>query len=528
MPGDIYYAGHGAANPDTKINYLIPVDVANAEDDELWTNSINLNRVVESLREQAPSATHYVVFDACRNELNLTQKGKRVLVARGFVPLAYTPGVMIAYATAPGKTASDAGVGAGIYAKALAEEIVKPGLEAVTMFRRVALRVNREIGQDPWMAASTLPEVYLAGEAAMPPPPPAPPSQPQLGEAALAWASIKDSTDIRDIEAYRRQYGQLNPFYDRQAERRIDELKKQVAVATPPPGPKPSAPPQAKPALDVTPVPTPAPGTVFTDCPDCPEMVVVPAGSFTMGSNPAEIAAFEKQYSSEHYRSEGPQRKVSIARPFAVGKFEVTFAEWEACVAGGGCAGNRSPSDESWGKGRRPAINVSWDDAKEYVAWLSRKTGKTYRLLSEAEWEYAARGVTSALTPSKRYWWGDQASHEYANYGKDQCCAGHKEGRDQWENTAPVGQFPANPFGLHDMHGNVWEWVEDCWHGSYQGAPTDGSAWTTSCTESDRRVLRGGSWDYYPDDLRAAVRDWGTAGVRLRFLGFRVGRTLTP
>jgi uncharacterized caspase-like protein len=165
----VYYAGHGAANPDTRINYLIPVDVADADHDELWANSINLNRIVESLREQAPAATHYVVFDACRNELNLTRKGKRALADRGFVPIAYTPGVMIAYSTAPGQTATDAGVGAGIYAKALAEEIVKPGLEAVTMFRRVALRVNREIGQDPWMETSTLPEVYFAGEATTPP-----------------------------------------------------------------------------------------------------------------------------------------------------------------------------------------------------------------------------------------------------------------------------------------------------------------------------------------------------------------------
>jgi uncharacterized protein DUF6384/caspase domain-containing protein len=164
----IYYAGHGAANPDTKINYLIPIDVTNADDDELWANSINLNRVVEGLREQAPNATHYIVFDACRNELNLTAKGKRSLAERGLVPMSYTPGVMIAYSTAPGKTATDVGDGAGIYARALAEEIVKPGLEAVTMFRRVALRVNREIGQDPWMAASTVSEVYLAGEVAIP------------------------------------------------------------------------------------------------------------------------------------------------------------------------------------------------------------------------------------------------------------------------------------------------------------------------------------------------------------------------
>jgi formylglycine-generating enzyme required for sulfatase activity len=156
--------------------------------------------------------------------------------------------------------------------------------------------------------------------------------------------------------------------------------------------------------------------------------------------------------------AEGPQRPVTIARPFAVGKYEVTFAEWDACVAAGGCS--HRPGDNRWGRGSRPVINVSWDDITlEYLPWLSRKTGKTYRLLTEAEWEYAARGATSASAPSKAYWWGDRASHEYANYGKDQCCDGLKQGRDQWVNTAPVGQFPANPFGLHDMHGNVWEWV---------------------------------------------------------------------
>src|SRR5262245_25490117 len=160
----IYYSGHGAADPDTKINYLIPTDVSSADDDNLWVNSLNLNNIIENLRAQAPLATHYVVFDACRNELNLTRKGQKALTSKGFVPLAYTPGVMIAYATAPGRTASDRGHDGGPYARALSEEIVKPGAEALFMFRRVALRVNREIGQDPWISASTLPEVYLAGK----------------------------------------------------------------------------------------------------------------------------------------------------------------------------------------------------------------------------------------------------------------------------------------------------------------------------------------------------------------------------
>src|SRR5215467_13032984 len=133
----IYYAGHGAADPDTKINYLIPVDVANADDENLWINSLNLNKIVESLREQAPSATHYVVFDACRNELNLMRKGDKALADKGFVPLAFTPGVMVAYSTAPGRTATDTGSGGGTYARILAEELLRPGVEAMTMFRRV-------------------------------------------------------------------------------------------------------------------------------------------------------------------------------------------------------------------------------------------------------------------------------------------------------------------------------------------------------------------------------------------------------
>jgi len=257
----------------------------------------------------------------------------------------------------------------------------------------------------------------------------------------------------------------------------------------------------------------------FRDCAECPEMVVVPAGSFIMGSPSDEDGRLDR---------EGPQREVTIGQPFAVGKFEVTFAEWDACVTAGGCT--HRPDDRGWGRGRRPAINVSWDDiTTEYLPWLSRITGKSYRLLTEAQWEYAARGLRSASAPSAAYWWGDKASREHANYGRDLCCAGHKEGRDQWENTASVGQFPANPLGLHDMHGNAWEWVEDCWHDSYVGAPTDASAWTTSCAETTR-VLRGGSWLEGPQGLRSAWRTRIRPAVRIfnYGTGFRVGRMLSP
>lgn len=235
-------------------------------------------------------------------------------------------------------------------------------------------------------------------------------------------------------------------------------------------------------------------GDHFQECASCPELIVVPAGEFMMGSN--------------EDKDEQPIHKVTIARRFAISKFEVTFDEWDACVAHGGCT--YRPGDNGWGRARQPAINISWDDAKIYVAWLSKQTGKDYRLLTEAEWEYAARAKTTT-----RYTFGDSgaALGEHAWYSNNSDSRPH-----------PVGKKMPNAFGLHDMHGNVWEWVEDCYKDSYGGAPTDGSAVTSgSCR---RHVLRGGSWGYDPDLLRSAVRV-GIEEGRIIINGFRVGRTLT-
>jgi hypothetical protein len=225
----VYYSGHGAADPDTKINYLIPVDVANADDEELWNYSINLNTLVENLRAQAPGATHYVVFDACRNELNLTRRGQKALTEKGFVPMAYTPGVMVAYATAPGRTASDIGTGGGPYAKALADEIVKPGVDSMLVFSRVARRVQHEIGQDPFLSASTMPEIYFAGNTS---PAPAPASRSELERA---WEFIKETDDPSRLQAFIRQFGD-SPYAD-MARARLEELMKKTAAATPAPNP---------------------------------------------------------------------------------------------------------------------------------------------------------------------------------------------------------------------------------------------------------------------------------------------------
>ncbi|MFM8442236.1 MAG: formylglycine-generating enzyme family protein [Methylococcus sp.] len=231
-----------------------------------------------------------------------------------------------------------------------------------------------------------------------------------------------------------------------------------------------------------------------------PVMVVIPAGSFTMGSPETEKG---------RYTDESPQHTVTIAQPFAMSRDEVTFDDYDRFAK----ATNRKPPDDSgWGRGNRPVIKVSWQDAQDYAAWLSKQTHQTYRLPSEAEWEYAARAGTSTA-----YWWGDELGKNHANGGG---------GGSEWDGkqTAPVGSFPANPWGLRDTAGNVWEWVEDCWHDNYEGAPGDGSAWTGD--QGCDRGVRGGSWYVNPQNPRSAFRlryrPDGTDIIR----GFRLARAL--
>ena len=258
--------------------------------------------------------------------------------------------------------------------------------------------------------------------------------------------------------------------------------------------------------------PAPQPGDTFSDALRAggqgPAMVVIPAGSFRMGCVSGQ----------ECYDREKPVHTVTISQPFAVSKYEITFENYDRFTY------PNKVDDRGWGRARRPVINVSWNDAKEYVAWLSSQTGQTYRLLTEAEWEYAARAGTST-----KYHFGNSESQlcRYANFydttaGDDDAPCSDGVGKQ----TAVVGRYAANAFGLHDMHGNVWEWVEDCWNDSYSGAPSDGSAWLRGNCE--RRVVRGGSWYYFPRTLRSAIRDWNTSGLRNNIVGFRVARTLTP
>jgi formylglycine-generating enzyme required for sulfatase activity len=187
-------------------------------------------------------------------------------------------------------------------------------------------------------------------------------------------------------------------------------------------------------------------------------------------------------------------------------------------LADGGCNAYR-PDDHGWGRGRRPVINVSWDDANAYVAWLSRKTGKNYRLLSEAEREYVTRA--GSTTP---FWWGATISPQLANYNGKYAYVDGLTGENRGR-TLPVDSFQSNPWGLYQLHGNVNEWTQDCWHEDYVGAPSDGSAWTSGNREF--RVSRGGSWYSFPALLRAARRNRDFTDLRSILVGFRVARTLT-
>jgi formylglycine-generating enzyme required for sulfatase activity len=249
------------------------------------------------------------------------------------------------------------------------------------------------------------------------------------------------------------------------------------------------------------------PHDTFKECDNCPDMIVVPPGTFTMGSPTSEL---------NRASDEGPTHSVTLAQSFAVGRFEVTFDEWDACVADGGCGGYK-PDSQGWGRGNQPVINVSWHDAQAYVSWLVKTTGKSYRLLSEAEREYVTRAGTT--TP---FWWGDSISTNQANYNGTPYGSGVKG--EYRRRTVPVDSFEPNAWGLLQVHGNVYEWTEDCEHENYRGAPTDGSAWTSGNCGS--RMIRGGSWDYDAEYLRAASHLAYSVDTRGVWLGFRVGRTL--
>jgi len=238
--------------------------------------------------------------------------------------------------------------------------------------------------------------------------------------------------------------------------------------------------------------------TPFRDCLECPQMIRLPLGSFTMGSS-----WFDRDSQSD----ERPRVEVTLSRPVAIGRTEVTFLQWEACVLAGGCGG-RQPDDSGFGRGFRPVIDVDWHDAQAYVAWLRQSTGKPYRLPTEAEWEYACHAGTTTPYP-----FGEAISPTLANYDRNQ------------PGTREVGSYPPNPWGIYDMNGNVWEWVEDVWNEGHSGRPTDSEA-RTSGPDPQEHVIKGGSWDDRDRRARCTSRNGMDDNRRENEIGFRVALPL--
>lgn len=458
--GLFYYAGHGLQVAGQ--NYLVPIDAKAETADAVDWEMVRLDLVQRTMERAA--ATNIIFLDACRNN-PLTRNLSRAMgtrsteIGRGLAPVEGGVGTLISFSTQPGNVALD---GIGQRNSPFAGSLVKhmstssDDLSALLIAVRNDVMLQTQRKQVPWEHSALTGRFYFKA-------PTATTAHPQSSEAERAWDRTKDTTNVTLLEAFIGRYG--DSYYGDLAKARWAALEAM------------------------------RPGREFRDCPIvCPEMVVVPAGGFLMGS-----PANEQDRSTD----EGPQRKVTIAAPFAVGKYEVTFEEWDACVSAGGCS--HRPDDLGWGRGRRPVINVSWDDANTYTAWLSRNTGQHYRLLSEAEWEYVARAGTTS-----RYTFGDNIAENQARYHHSQ--------------TAMVGSYPPNRFGVHDMHGNAMEWVSDYFHADYKGAPGDGSARQRGLLSM--RMKRGGSWYVSPTVIRSATRFAGEPDERSSFNGFRVARQL--
>ncbi len=478
----LYYAGHGAQPTKGGRSYLLPVNAKAVDDDSLEADGILAESIASQLEQLAnPAKLRLVVLDACRNT-RLTSSSRSSV--RGLAPPARTDSyTLIAYSTDANSVAQD-GVG-GVnspYAKALAQHLPRVAQEPVRVIFedtakdvRTATRqaqaprtygdLESRVGLDGVQVASLRVERNTVVDSG--------PSVAQI--EAQAWEAARRANTIAAYNAYLREYP--NGSYAGAARVALASLE-----PAPVPQPRPVEPP--RPAQTVQPAQASA-GQTIKDCVDCPELVVVPAGTFQMGSNEIDSAK--------------PVHSVSV-KSFAIGKYEVTQGQWMSVMGS-------NPSNFKVCGGNCPVENVSWDDIQFFIYKLHQKTGQNYRLPTEAEWEYACRG------------------------GKQQTYCGSEEinavgwyDKSSGDMTHPVGRKAANGFGLYDMSGNVWEWVQDGWHNNYQGAPTDGREWTAGGRSA--RVLRGGSWSYGATDARAANRSSISPGDRYYSNGFRLARTV--
>jgi formylglycine-generating enzyme required for sulfatase activity/uncharacterized caspase-like protein len=555
--GLFFFAGHGIQLKDQ--NFLVPVDIGFESETDISYKSVSAEYVLSRMAE-AGNRVNVVILDACRN--NPFQEARRSVKGLGVMNVGRAEkGTFIAYATSPGSTALDGQGRNGLYTKHLLNALDSQDSDIDKVFGLVRTGVVRDTdgAQVPWTSSSVIGSFYFnAAEdiAALQRPAQSFAAKPEAQtEATLPpydpvqekanWEQIKDSRNAADYRAYLEKFsGAPHAAYARWMLQKYGGTL--PASAQPPrplvarlPASEPAAVPAAVPAMPVPPPAAgsgtvPAAGSLIQDCPHCPELVVVPGGEYVMGSG-----------KEDKFREpdEEPAHRVRVAGPFAVGKFEVTRGQYAAFVREtarehkGGCHSNRggrfqknpkanwqSPGFEQ--KDDEPVVCVSWDDAQAYVAWLSKKTAKAYRLPSEAEWEYVARAGTTG-----RHYWAEVDEAAVCRYASvaDSSLKGISPGMptfpcsDGFGFTAPVGKFPANPFGVHDMLGNAWEWVEDCWNEGYAGAPDSSlPRLTGACTE---RVFRGGAWNSKPVLLRNAYRDRESKEDRHDNLGFRVVRS---
>ncbi len=540
----VFYAGHGLEMDG--VNYLVPVDARLERDTDVRFEAVELDDVLVATEG---AELRVVILDACRNNplaRSMQRTSTRRSVSRGsFGDLDESllgEETLVAYAAAAGTTAADGTGRNSPYTAALLELLEEP-LEIGILFREVRARVLAATDgqQRPHEYASLLEEHYLRGTSR---PGSATvaggaPTEAQVQQESLFWQSIAGSSNPADYRAYLEQFP--DGVFASLARNRVTEFAGATVDAPTVSRPRPGA--DRPPSSD--PPGAPAPGTVFRDCDDCPEMVMLPAGTFQMGCVSG---------SDDCRNNEQRVREVDVGS-FALGKYEVTRGEFAAFVSTTGhvVRGCRAyvwtdptfagPRWEWKDRGRaswqqpefdqqasEPVVCVNWQDASAYVRWLSEETGEKYRLPSEAEWEYAGRAGTTTAS----YWdGGDDAQCVHANGADRTAERTFEKQKFRWTfsgctdgeaRTAPVGSFEPNAFGLHDMLGNVWEWVEDCYDADYGDAPRDGSAWTRR--DCSRRVMRGGSWLNPPSFLRSAVRASSDAGRRDVHSGFRVARTL--
>ncbi len=501
-----YFSGHGIQYE--RRSYLVPTDARLRTPFSIAREGMAVDQVVAALEGAAQMSL--VFLDACRNN-PMAERLRRSLMSRGRAgrtrAAALTRGLgrvenaqgetLIVYAAAPGTVSYDGEGRNSPFAEALIQAVKeRENAEIESLLKQVRRQVKKKtarlarledkpVQRPEWLSRLESDFCFATangrcgtasgdGQAASVAPRPAP--SPLRSEAAREWAALRTSKDAKDLEAFIRQFDKTAPYYARKARKRLEKLKaNRVAVGV---FPKPRRPSARRPLE--------------------PEMVRIPGGSFMMGCVSGK----------ECFPHEKPVHRVTVSG-FEIGKYEVTFEEWDACVQDGGC--RHRPSDGGWGRGRRPVINVSWNDTQQYIRWLNRKTGKKYRLPTEAEWEYAARGDASGRNRT-RYHFGNDVSalRRYGWYSKNSGFEPH-----------PVGERQANGFGLHDMHGNVAEWVQD-WNGYYRKrhqknpkGPKTGAY----------RVYRGGAWNSIARFLRSAFRLFDSPDIRYPYLGFRLART---